>query len=157
MHEVDPITPHTLPAPLWLRPAYIQGPGPRRLGPSSTERRRDCRGRGLLGGASACAGAGDGAGARASVRWHRHWHQHRRQAGDARREAFPDLGRFWATWYARRSEYALRRPDGTVFRVTSCSGWDQGDPFAPAGYSVGLAPALEAVPTRQQIAKSTTP
>ena len=74
--------------------------------------------------------------------------QHRRQAGDALREAFPDLGRFWATWYARRSEYVLRRPDGTVFRVTSCSGWDQGDPFPPAGYSVGLAPALEAARAR---------
>ena len=57
--------------------------------------------------------------------------------------AFPALGRFCATWYARVSRYVLHRPDGTSRILRSTCGWDQGDPFAPAGYSLGSLAALQ--------------
>ena len=57
--------------------------------------------------------------------------------------AFPTLGRFCATWYARVSRYVVHRPDGTSHILRSTCGWDQGDPFAPAGYSIGSLAALQ--------------
>ena len=44
---------------------------------------------------------------------------------DAVDTAFPALGRFCATWYARVSRYVLHRPDGTSRILRSTCGWDQ--------------------------------
>ena len=64
--------------------------------------------------------------------------------------AFPALGRCSAVWYARESKYLVHRPDGTSEVIRSNSGWEQGDPLSPAGYSIGSLRALRAARARIQ-------
>ncbi len=66
-------------------------------------------------------------------------------------EATPELARFTASWYARTSRYVVYRPDGTSTLIRSTAGWDQGDPLAPAGYTLGSSPALRRAKQRIQL------
>ena len=62
--------------------------------------------------------------------------------------ASPALGRCCAVWYARESKYLVFRPDGSSATLRSTTGWEQGDPLSPAGYSIGSLRALRAARRR---------
>ena len=59
-----------------------------------------------------------------------------------------ELAPFCGTWYARASRYVLHRLDGMPIVIRATSGWDQGDPLAPAGYSIGSLRALRSAKLR---------
>ena len=62
--------------------------------------------------------------------------------------ASPELGQACAVWYTRESRFLVYRPNGQAAVLRSSSGWEQGDPLAPAGYSLGSLRALRAARER---------
>ncbi len=64
--------------------------------------------------------------------------QRRRRAFAAIHECRPELVRFAAQFYDGRSTNVTWEEDDNPTIIKADDGWDQGDPFAPIGFSYGL-------------------